>query len=145
MDGIQAAVLSVKLRYLEQANLLRRRRASLYNEAFADIDDVVTPVEADYARHVYHIYAVRVQKRDQLHRFLEAKGIGCGIHYPIPIHLQKAWRNGYSKGAFPIAENLAKEFLSLPMFPELAEEQIEYVVRCVHEVVGEGALVQAGL
>jgi dTDP-4-amino-4,6-dideoxygalactose transaminase len=141
MDGIQAAVLSVKLRHLEQANLLRRRRASLYNEGFADIEDVVTPMEADYARHVYHIYAVRVQKRDQLHQFLEAKGIGCGIHYPIPIHLQKAWRNSYSEAAFPIAENLAKEFLSLPMFPELAEEQIEYVVRCVHEVVGEGVLV----
>ena len=83
-----------------------------------------------------------VQERDQLRRFLEAKGIGCGVHYPIPIHLQEAWRNlGYSEGAFPIAENLAKEFLSLPMFPELAEEQIEYVVRSVHEVTGAGALV----
>src|SRR5213083_2662907 len=111
MDGIQAAVLSVKLRHLEQANLLRRQRASLYNKAFAGIDDIATPVEADYARHVYHIYAVRVQERDELRRFLEAKGIGCGVHYPIPIHLQEAWRNlGYSEGAFPIAENLAKEF-----------------------------------
>ena len=142
MDGIQAAVLSVKLPHLEQANLLRRQRASFYNEAFASFDDVATPVEADYARHVYHIYAVRVQKRDELRRFLEAKGIGCGVHYPIPIHLQEAWRNfGYSEGAFPIAENLAKEFLSLPMFPELAEEQIEYVVRSVREVTGAGALV----
>lgn len=142
MDGIQAAVLSVKLPHLEQANLLRRQRASFYNEAFASFDDVATPVEADYARHVYHIYAVRVQKRDELRRFLEAKGIGCGVHYPIPIHLQEAWRNfGYFEGAFPIAENLAKEFLSLPMFPELAEEQIEYVVRSVREVTGAGALV----
>src|SRR6266496_4232931 len=142
MDGIQAAVLSVKLRYLEQANLLRRQRASLYNEAFAGIDDIATPVEADYARHVYHIYAVRVQERDEIRRFLEAKGIGCGVHYPIPIHLQEAWRNlGYSEGSFPIAENLAKEFLSLPMFPELAEEQIEYVVCCVREATGAGVLV----
>jgi len=142
MDGIQAAVLSVKLRHLEQANLLRRQRAFLYNEAFAGIDDIATPVEADYARHVYHIYAVRVQERDELRRFLEAKGIGCGVHYPIPIHLQEAWRNfGYSEGAFPIAENLAKEFLSLPMFPELTEEQIEYVVHCVSEAVGLEALV----
>jgi len=142
MDGIQAAVLSVKLRYLEQANLLRRQRASLYNEAFAGIDDIATPVEADYARHVYHIYAVRVQERDELRRFLEAKGIGCGVHYPIPIHLQEAWRNlGYSDGAFPIAENLAKEFLSLPMFPELTQEQIEYVARCVSEAVRLEALV----
>jgi len=138
----RAAVLSVKLRRLEQANLLRRQRAFLYNEAFAGIDDIATPVEADYARHVYHIYAVRVQERDELRRFLEAKGIGCGVHYPIPIHLQEAWRNfGYSEGAFPIAENLAKEFLSLPMFPELTEEQIEYVVHCVSEAVGLEALV----
>ncbi len=142
MDGIQAAVLSVKLRHLEQANLLRRQRAFLYNEAFAGIDAIATPVEADYARHVYHIYAVRVQERDELRRFLEAKGIGCGVHYPIPIHLQEAWRNlGYSEGAFPIAENLAKEFLSLPMFPELTPEQIEYVAHCVSEAVGWEALV----
>ena len=137
MDGIQAAVLSVKLRYLEQANLLRRQRASLYNQAFAGFDGVGTPVEADYARHVYHIYAVRVQERDELRRFLEAKGIGCGVHYPIPIHLQEAWRNvGYPEGSFPIAENLAKEFLSLPMFPELTRDQIEYVAFCVGEAVG---------
>ena len=142
MDAIQAAVLSVKLHHLEQANLLRRQRASLYNEAFAGIDDVATPVEADYARHVYHIYAVRVQERDELRRFLEAKGIGCGVHYPIPIHLQGAWRNvGYSESSFPIAENLAKELLSLPMFPELTEDQIEYVAFCVGEAVGAGALV----
>jgi dTDP-4-amino-4,6-dideoxygalactose transaminase len=141
MDGIQGAVLSVKLRHLEQANLLRRQRASFYNEAFAGIDGVATPVEADYARHVYHIYAVRVRERDEVRRFLEAKGIGCGVHYPIPIHLQEAWRNGHSEGAFPIAENLAKEFLSLPMFPELAEEQIEYVAHCVSEAVGADALV----
>jgi len=141
MDGIQAAVLSVKLRHLEQANLLRRQRACLYNEAFAGIDDIATPVEADYARHVYHIYAVRVQERDELRRFLEAKGIGFGVHYPIPIHLQEAWRNvGYSEGSFPIAEKLAKEFLSLPMFPELTEEQIEYVAFCVGEAVGVEAL-----
>jgi dTDP-4-amino-4,6-dideoxygalactose transaminase len=141
MDGIQAAVLSVKLRHLEEANLLRRRCASFYNEAFADTDNVVTPVEADYARHVYHIYAIRVQERDELRRCLEANGIGCGIHYPIPIHLQEPWRNGYSKGAFPIAENLAKELLSLPMFPELTEEQIEYVVHCVREATGMEAWV----
>jgi len=142
MDGIQAAVLSVKLRHLERANLLRRHRASLYNEALAGLDEVATPVEADYARHVYHIYAVCVQERDEVRRFLEANGIGCGVHYPIPIHLQEAWGNlGYFEGAFPIAENLAKEFLSLPMFPELAEGQIEYVVCCVREAMGAGVLV----
>jgi dTDP-4-amino-4,6-dideoxygalactose transaminase len=142
MDGIQAAVLSVKLRHLDKANRLRREHASRYNQAFAGVDDVATPFEANYARHVYHIYAIRVQKRDEVRRALEEKEIGCGVHYPIPVHLQDACRKlGYTPGAFPIAENLAEEFLSLPMFPELTEEQIECVVRRVSDTVGVGALV----
>ena len=142
MDGIQAAVLSIKLRHLQKANLLRREHALQYNQAFADIDGVATPFEANYARHVYHVYAIRVQERDGVRRRLEKKGIGCAVHYPIPIHLQEACQNlGYTAGTFPIAENLAEEFLSLPMFPELTEEQIEYVARCVSESVSVGALV----
>jgi len=142
MDGIQAAVLSIKLRHLEGGNLRRREHALQYNQAFAGIDEVATPLEANYARHVYHVYAIRVQERDEIRRRLEESEIGCAVHYPIPIHLQEACRNlGYTAGAFPIAENLAEEFLSLPMFPELTEEQIEYVARCVSETVGVGALV----
>jgi dTDP-4-amino-4,6-dideoxygalactose transaminase len=142
MDGIQAAVLSIKLRYLEEANRLRREHALQYNQAFAGIDAIATPFEANYARHVYHVYAIRVQERDNVWRSLQGKGIGCAVHYPVPIHLQEACRNlGYTPGAFPVAENLAEEFLSLPMFPELTEEQIEYVVRCVSEAVGVAALV----
>ncbi len=141
MDGIQAAVLSIKLRHLDEANSLRREHAFEYNRAFAGIDEVLTPFEAKYARHVYHVYAIRVQERDAVLRHLQEKGVGCAVHYPVPIHLQEASRNlGYTKGAFPIAENLAEEFLSLPMFPELTEEQIEYVARCVSDVVGVGAL-----
>ena len=83
-----------------------------------------------------------MQERDEVRRYLEEKGIGCGVHYPIPIHLQEAYRSlGYTAGAFPIAENLAEEFLSLPMFPELTEEQTEYVANCVSEAVGVEALV----
>jgi dTDP-4-amino-4,6-dideoxygalactose transaminase len=142
MDGIQAAVLSIKLRHLDQANSLRRKRALEYNQAFAGIDEVLTPFEARYSRHVYHVYAVRVQERDAVLRHLQEKGVGCAVHYPVPIHLQKACRNlGYKKDSFPIAENLADEFLSLPMFPELTEEQIEYVARSVTEVVGVEALI----
>src|SRR5947209_18456045 len=142
MDGIQAAILSIKLRHLEEANLLRRERALQYNQAFAGIEGVATRFEAEYARHVYHVYAIRVQERDEVRRYLEEKGIGCGVHYPIPIHLQEACRGlGYKEGAFPVAEDLAEEFLSLPMFPELTEEQIEHVARCVSETVGAGALV----
>jgi len=141
MDGIQAAILSIKLRHLDKANSLRRKHALEYNQAFAGIDEVLTPFEAKYARHVYHVYAVRVQERDAVLRHLQEKGVGCAVHYPVPVHLQEAGRNlGYTKGAFPIAEKLADEFLSLPMFPELTEEQIEYVGRCVSETVGVEAL-----
>jgi dTDP-4-amino-4,6-dideoxygalactose transaminase len=137
MDGIQAAVLSIKLGHLNEANSLRRKHALEYNQAFAGIDEVLTPFEAKYARHVYHVYAVRVQERDAILRHLQEKEVGCAVHYPVPVHLQEAGRNlGYTKGAFPIAENLADEFLSLPMFPELTEEQIEYVAGCVTEAVG---------
>jgi dTDP-4-amino-4,6-dideoxygalactose transaminase len=142
MDGIQAAVLSIKLRHLEEGNALRREHALKYNQAFARLDAIATPFEANYSRHVYHVYAIRVQERDDVWRSLQGKGIGCAVHYPVPIHLQEACRNlGYTPGAFPVAENLAEEFLSLPMFPELTEEQIEYVVRCIGDTVGVGALV----
>jgi dTDP-4-amino-4,6-dideoxygalactose transaminase len=141
MDGIQAAVLSIKLRHLDDANSLRGKHATEYNQAFTGIDEVLTPFEAMYARHVYHVYAIRVKERDVVARNLQEKGVGCAVHYPVPIHLQEACRNlGYTKGAFPIAENLADEFLSLPMFPELTEDQIEYVSRCVSEAVGVEAL-----
>ena len=141
MDGIQAAILSIKLSHLDKANSLRRKHALEYNQAFAGIDEVLTPFEAKYARHVYHVYAVRVQERDAVLRHLQEKGVGCAVHYPVPVHLQEAGRNlGSTKGAFPIAEKLADEFLSLPMFPELTEEQIEYVGRCVSETVGVEAL-----
>src|SRR5947208_10073298 len=142
MDGIQAAILSIKLRHLEQANRRRRERALQYNQAFAGIEGVATPFEAHYGQHVYHVYAIRVQERDEVRRFLEEKGIGCGVHYPIPIHLQEACRSlGYAEGSFPVAEDLAEEFLSLPMFPELTEEQTEYVARCVSEAAGVEVLV----
>src|SRR5213594_1545674 len=101
MDGIQAAVLSINLGHLDEANSLRRKHALEYNQAFEGINEVRTPFEARYARHVYHVYAIRVQERDKVRRFLEEKGVGCGVHYPIPIHLQEACRGlGYTEGAF---------------------------------------------
>jgi dTDP-4-amino-4,6-dideoxygalactose transaminase len=141
MDGIQAAVLSIKLGHLDEANSLRRKHALEYNRVFAGIDEIRTPFEVKYARHVYHVYAIRVQERDEIRRHLQEKGVGCAVHYPVPIHLQEACRNlGYEEGAFPIAEKLAEEFLSLPMFPELTAEQIEYVACRVSEAVGVEAL-----
>jgi dTDP-4-amino-4,6-dideoxygalactose transaminase len=142
MDGIQAAILTVKLLYLERGNLLRRAHALQYNDAFAGLEEVTTPLEASYAQHVYHIYAIRAHERDQVVWVLKEKGIEYGVHYPVPVHLQKAYANlGYRKGAFPISERIAKEFISLPMFPELTESQIEAVALCVEEAVARGALV----
>lgn len=132
MDGFQGAVLSVKLKHLAAWNKARRKNAQLYNDLLAKVDGVITPIEADYAKHVYHIYAIRTKKRDALIRALAEKGISCGIHYPIPIHLQEAYKSlGHEKGGFPIAERCVEELVSLPMFPELGQEQIEMVC---HEI-----------
>jgi dTDP-4-amino-4,6-dideoxygalactose transaminase len=134
MDGIQAAVLGVKLQHLENGNSLRRAHAGRYNEAFAEVDEVMAPIEAPYARHVYHIYAIRVQERDAVMWFLKEKGIQCGVHYPVPVHLQQAYRSlGYAPGSFPISEQIARELISLPMFPELTEGQVKIVALAVKE------------
>lgn len=141
MDGIQAAVLSVKLKHLDQNNRLRRSRAGKYTGAFAGTPEIRTPIEANFARHVYHIYAIRVADRDTVMSQLEQDGIGCGVHYPVPVHLQDAYRSlGYEKGAFPVSENAAAEFISLPIYPELTDEQIEFVTDRVQDAVGAGAL-----
>lgn len=129
MDGLQGAVLEVKLRYLAAWNEARRRNAAIYNRLLEGVEGVVTPREMEYGRHVYHIYAIRVQDRQGLMDALTGRGVSCGIHYPVPVHLQDAYQFlGIGKGAFPVAERCAEEFVSLPMFPELSEEQIEKVV-----------------
>lgn len=139
MDGIQAAVLRVKLRYLEKGNQLRRSHAAHYSRALADIEGLIKPVQAVCVRHVYHIYAIRVQDRDEVMRSLAQKGIGCGVHYPVPVHLQEAYRSlGYEPGAFPVAERCAAEFVSLPMFPELTPAQLAMVVQGVKEALSTG-------
>jgi dTDP-4-amino-4,6-dideoxygalactose transaminase len=136
MDGIQAAVLSIKLRHLEKGNELRRSHAAQYDRALDGLEEIVTPYEDPYARHVYHIYAIRVRERDEVIRRLGEMGVACGIHYPVPVHLQEAYSNlGYEAGSFPIAEQVAKEFVSLPMFPELAPAQIDMVAEAVKEAL----------
>lgn len=129
MDGLQGAVLSVKLRHIKSWNQARRKNAQLYADLLSDLDSVIVPRETQRAKHVYHIYAIRVNNSESLIDYLVNKDIHCGIHYPIPIHLQDAY--GFlnlEKGTFPVAEKCAEEFVSLPMYPELSEEQIEYVV-----------------
>jgi dTDP-4-amino-4,6-dideoxygalactose transaminase len=137
MDGIQSAVLSVKLRGLAENNARRREHARVYDRLLASVKAVITPAVADYAAHIYHIYAVRVKNRDKVLADLVQKGISCGIHYPVPLHLQAAYRSlGYGLGSFPVAEKCASEFLSLPMFPELTVAQIEAVVAALKDCVG---------
>ncbi len=141
MDGIQAAVLQVKLRHLVRGNQKRRAHAATYDLAFAGMEGVSVPLEADYARHVYHIYAIRVQERDRVISALQDEGIGCGIHYPVPIHLQPAYQHlGYRPNAFPVSERTSAEFISLPMYPELSEHQMERVAEAVEKSLSVVAL-----
>jgi dTDP-4-amino-4,6-dideoxygalactose transaminase len=120
--------LSVKLKHLDVGNVKRHSHALLYDQLLGDLQEIITPLEASYGRHVYHVYALRVQDRNQVLQAMSDKGIACAIHYPIPVHLQEAYRFlGYEKGSFPVAETCAEEFLSLPMFPELNSAQIHAV------------------
>jgi dTDP-4-amino-4,6-dideoxygalactose transaminase len=141
MDGIQGAVLQVKLRQLDRGNVLRRQHAAAYNNAFREIEAVIAPTEAEWGKHVYHVYALRVPERDALLAHLNETGIGCGIHYPIPVHLQEAYRGlGYGRGTFRVSEQTCDEFISLPMFPELTSEQRQAVVNAVEEALAAPAL-----
>jgi dTDP-4-amino-4,6-dideoxygalactose transaminase len=131
MDGIQGAVLRVKLRHLEAWTESRRHVARWYAEALAG-ETVRVPKERPGCRHVYHVYVVRSADRDGLREALSHEGIQTGIHYPIPVHLQPAHADlGHSAGDFPVAEALAREVLSLPMFPEMSRAQVEAVAAVV--------------
>ncbi|MCX7994753.1 MAG: DegT/DnrJ/EryC1/StrS family aminotransferase [candidate division WOR-3 bacterium] len=128
MDGFQAAILNVKLNYLDDWNEDRRQNAYYYNQLLNNTEKIITPKEMDYGKHIYHLYAVRVPDREKFQNFLKERGIGTGIHYPKPLHLQKAYNHlGYKEGDFPISEKCAREIVSLPMFPELTKKEIEYV------------------
>jgi dTDP-4-amino-4,6-dideoxygalactose transaminase/acetyltransferase-like isoleucine patch superfamily enzyme len=128
LDAIQAGFLTVKLSSLPAWNELRRARAQSYGHLLAPLGEVVLPYVPAYSRPVYHLYAVRVQDRDQVRERLSQAGVGTGIHYPVPLHLQDAYRDlGYRLGDFPIAEKVAAEILSLPMYPQLTEHEQEYV------------------
>ena len=133
MEGIQGAVLRVKLQHLADWNRERRRVAHRYHELLADTP-LQLPREAPYAESVYHLYVVRHARRDELKQYLEANKIGCALHYPLPLHLQKCYASlGHRPGDFPVAEKAARECLSLPIYPELAEEQIQRVATVIKE------------
>ena len=135
LEGMQGAILRVKLRHLERWTEARRANAAAYDALLAG-SGVVTPPVKPYARHVYHVYAVRVPRRDQVHQALAAAGVQTGIHYPIPVHLQDAYRDErYSEGSFPVSESVAREILSLPMYPELTASQIAEVAAALRNAI----------
>ncbi|MFB0534201.1 MAG: DegT/DnrJ/EryC1/StrS family aminotransferase [Anaerolineae bacterium] len=133
LDELQAAILRVKLRHLDEWNEARRARARLYDELLAG-SGVATPIEMDYGRHVYHLYVVRCPHRNELRNHLAERGVGTAIHYPVPIHLQEAYRDlGYQRGDFPVTEACADEILSLPMYPDLREDEVREIAELVKE------------
>ena len=135
LDAIQAAVLSIKLKKLDEWNERRRRAAELYNQVLAGLP-LDLPVEQDYGKHIYHLYVVRTDDREALRRGLSERGIGVGLHYPVPLHLQQAYRQlGFGPGSFPNTERSAGTGLSLPMHPALAEAQVEQVAQVCRELL----------
>ncbi len=133
LDTLQAAVLHAKLKCLDDWNAARREHAHLYGELLAGAD-VVPPIPADYAEPVWHLYVIRTRDRDGLRQHLKEQGISTGVHYPVPIHLQKAYSDlGYGPGSFPITEQASRDVLSLPMYAELSDQQIEYVANAIKQ------------
>jgi len=136
LDSMQAAVLNVKLNHLEKWTEMRRKNTKLYDKLLKDVKGVIIPKEAEDVKHVYHLYVIRVKDRDGLAEYLKSKGISTVIHYPIPLHLQKAFSSMKLKeGDFPVTEKISKEVVSLPMYPEISNVQINYVCSAIKEFV----------
>lgn len=131
LDTVQAAILNIKLRHLDEWNAARRNHATLYSDSLAG-QNLIVPALDPRSTHIFHLYVVRTAHREELQKHLASRGIQTGIHYPIPIHLQEAYADlGFKKGAFPVTEKLADEILSLPMYAELSPQQIEFVLEAI--------------
>ncbi|RMF45599.1 MAG: transcriptional regulator, partial [Bacteroidetes bacterium] len=130
LDTLQAAILRLKLPYLDEFNARRRAAADLYDAFFADVEALQRPVRVPWSTHIFHQYTLRVldKRRDALRAYLQERGIPAMVYYPKPLHLQPAYRNpAYPPGSFPNAERLAEEVISLPMHPFLSEDQLHYI------------------
>lgn len=139
IDELQAGLLSVKLKYIAEWTKERQRLGSLYLSLLADIPNLILPKIADGATHVYHLFVVRSQKRDELQQYLDSNGVKTIVHYPIPPHLQQAYKSsGYKRGDYPIAEELANTSLSLPLYPGISDEQVGYVSDLIHSFYKRG-------
>jgi dTDP-4-amino-4,6-dideoxygalactose transaminase len=138
LDSLQAVILDVKLKYLDEWNEKRRRNAEIYNHYFSGVNEIILPFVPEWTKPVWHLYVIRVADREGLQKYLKDNGIGSGFHYKQPLHLQPALAYlGYKKGDFPVTEKVMREIISLPMFAELQEEQIKYVVEKVKEFVSK--------
>lgn len=134
LDTLQAAILLVKLKYLDEYAARRARAAAFYDQHLKEVNEVQIPVRAPYSTHVFHQYTLRVKQRDELKNFLEKRGIPTMIYYPIPLHLQAAYRvRGFEQGAFPVAEQLSKTVLSLPIHTEMEEGVLARIVASIKE------------
>ena len=134
LDAIQAGVLGIKLKHLQDWNMARRSHAARYRDMLSGLPEVTLPTEAPEVESVYHLFVILVDQRDALQSFLSDKGVATGLHYPQPLHLSGGYRDlGYQQGDFPVTESVAKRLLSLPMYPELTPEQIQYVADCIKE------------
>jgi dTDP-4-amino-4,6-dideoxygalactose transaminase len=137
LDAFQAVVLRARLRRLAAGNEARRQASRRYSELLADVPGVTLPMTAPSNEHVWHLYVIRVQRRDHVLRCLQDEGIQAGIHYPVPVHLQPAFQYlGYGPGDFPVAEAAAGQILSLPLYPQITEEQQVRVVDAVRRALG---------
>ena len=138
LDTLQAAVLLVKLNYLDEWNEKRRAVAARYHELLSD-SGIILPSEKPHVRHVYHLYVIQHERRDEIQMELQRSGIACGIHYPVPLHVSEPYRLARRvPETLPVTTRLAPRILSLPMYPELADEQIQRIVECLEDCVGAG-------
>lgn len=135
LDEIQAAILRVKLKYLDEWNERRRKIARLYNKFFED-SDVVTPIEKEYSNHVYHLYVIRHKDRDELQQYLLKNKIQTQVHYPIPVHKQKAYSDSGGDAQLPVTEKICSEILSLPIYPSLKDKELEYIADTIKGLRG---------
>jgi len=137
IDELQAVILLTKLKYLNRWNNARRKLAAYYNRGLAELEQrgiVSLPHEQEGTKHVFHLYVLRTKKRDALMRFLKSRGIGTAVHYPRPIHLQKAFKElGYRRRDFPHSESAAREIISLPLYPELRKKEVEYIISSIRK------------
>jgi len=140
LDELQAAILRIKLKYLDVWNNQRISAANKYNELLKDLSDVIkTPYKLPEVKHIYHLYSIQSEKREFLMKKLKEYGIAMGIYYPVPLHLQKAYINlGYKEGDLPVAEEVCRKIFAIPMYPEITDEEINYVSKILHKIVNEG-------